>query len=137
MSRIEDVARLAGVSTATVSRALRGLPKVSEHTRARVLAAAAELDYVASPTAASLASGKTRVVGVVVPYVTRWYFAQLISGASRVLRDHGYHVLLLDVGDNGPQRTLHDPSLCPSDSPISCSAAFWAGWRCSPDPKQP
>jgi DNA-binding LacI/PurR family transcriptional regulator len=106
MSRIEDVARLAGVSTATVSRALRGLPKVSEHTRTRVLAAAAELDYVASPTAASLASGKTRVVGVVVPYVTRWYFAQLISGASRVLRDHGYHVLLLDVGDNGPQRTL-------------------------------
>lgn len=106
MSRIEDVARLAGVSTATVSRSLRGLPKVSEHTRARVLAAAAELDYVASPTAASLASGKTRVVGVVVPYVTRWYFAQLISGASRVLRDHGYHVLLLDVGDNGPQRTL-------------------------------
>ena len=77
MSRIEDVARLAGVSTATVSRALRGLPKVSEHSRARVLAAAAELDYVASPTAASLASGKTRVVGVVVPYVTRWYFAQL------------------------------------------------------------
>jgi DNA-binding LacI/PurR family transcriptional regulator len=106
MSRIEDVARIAGVSTATVSRALRGLPKVSEHTRARVLAAAAELDYVASPTAASLASGKTRVVGVVVPYVTRWYFAQLISGASRVLREHGYHVLLLDVGDNGPQRTL-------------------------------
>jgi DNA-binding LacI/PurR family transcriptional regulator len=106
MSRIEDVARIAGVSTATVSRALRGLPKVSEHTRARVFAAAAELDYVASPTAASLASGKTRVVGVVVPYVTRWYFAQLISGASRVLRDHGYHVLLLDVGDNGPQRTL-------------------------------
>jgi DNA-binding LacI/PurR family transcriptional regulator len=106
MSRIEDVARLAGVSTATVSRALRGLPKVSEHTRARVLAAAAELDYVASPTAASLASGKTHVVGVVVPYVTRWYFAQLISGASRVLRDRGYHVLLLDVGDNGPQRTL-------------------------------
>lgn len=97
---------MAGVSTATVSRALRGLPKVSEHTRARVLAAAAELDYVASPTAASLASGKTRVVGVVVPYVTRWYFAQLISGASRVLREHGYHVLLLDVGDNGPQRTL-------------------------------
>jgi LacI family transcriptional regulator, repressor for deo operon, udp, cdd, tsx, nupC, and nupG len=106
MSRIEDVARLADVSTATVSRALRGLPKVSQHTRARVLAAAAELDYVASPTAASLASGKTRIVGVVVPYVTRWYFAQLISGASQVLRDHGYHVLLLDVGDNGPQRTL-------------------------------
>ena len=106
MSRIEDVAHAAGVSTATVSRALRGLPRVSAGTRLRVLEAAARLDYVASPTASSLASGKTRVVGVVVPYVTRWYFANLIAGASRVLREHGYHVLLLDVGDNGPERSL-------------------------------
>ena len=106
MSRIEDVALAAGVSTATVSRALRGLPKVDERTRERVLAAAARLEYVASPTAASLASGKTRVVGVVVPYVTRWYFANLVAGASRVLRAHGYHVLLLDVGENGPGRSM-------------------------------
>ncbi|HEX8495976.1 MAG TPA: LacI family DNA-binding transcriptional regulator [Actinomycetales bacterium] len=106
MSRIEDVALAAGVSTATVSRALRGLPKVSDSTRERVLAAAARLEYVASPTASSLASGKTRVVAVVVPYVNRWYFSHLISGASRVLRRHGYHVLLFDLGDNGPQRSL-------------------------------
>ena len=106
MSRIGDVALAAGVSTATVSRALRGLPTVSVSTRMRVLEAATRLDYVVSPTASSLASGKTRVVGVVVPYVTRWYFAQLIAAASRVLREQGYHVLLLDVGDNGPQRSL-------------------------------
>ncbi|GAB3593638.1 LacI family DNA-binding transcriptional regulator [Angustibacter peucedani] len=106
VSRIEDVAEAAGVSTATVSRALRGLPKVSDTTRAKVLKAAADLQYVASPTASSLASGKTHVVGVVVPYVTRWYFAHLISGASTVLRDHGYHVLLFDVGDEGPDRVL-------------------------------
>lgn len=106
VSRIEDVAEAAGVSTATVSRALRGLPKVSDSTRAKVLKAAADLQYVASPTASSLASGKTHVVGVVVPYVTRWYFAHLISGASTVLREHGYHVLLFDVGDEGPDRAL-------------------------------
>ncbi len=106
-SRIQDVARAAGVSTATVSRALRGLPRVSSATRARVLQAAAELHYVASPNAASLASGKTHVVGVVVPYVTRWYFAELISGATQVLRDYGFHVLLLDVGDEGPDRNMH------------------------------
>lgn len=106
MSRIEDVALAAGVSTATVSRALRGLPKVSEQTRARVVLAATELQYVASPTASSLASGKTHVVAVVVPYVTRWYFAHLIAGASEVLREHGYHVLLFDVGDEGPNRDM-------------------------------
>lgn len=106
VSRIEDVAHAAGVSTATVSRALRGLPKVSDSTRAKVLKAAADLQYVASPTASSLASGKTHVVGVVVPYVTRWYFAHLISGASEVLREQGFHVLLFDVGDEGPDRAL-------------------------------
>lgn len=106
MSRIEDVAVEAGVSTATVSRALRGLPRVSVSTRARVLEAAAKLEYVVSPTASSLASGKTRVVGLVTPYVTRWYFANLIAGAARVLNEHGYHVLLLYVGENGPQRSL-------------------------------
>ncbi|MGL5857791.1 MAG: LacI family DNA-binding transcriptional regulator [Angustibacter sp.] len=103
-SRIEDVAQAAGVSTATVSRALRGLPRVSEATRARVLRAAAELEYIASATAASLASGRTHVVGVVVPFVTRWYFARLISGTSQELREQGFHALLFDVGDEGPQR---------------------------------
>ena len=106
MSRIEDVAQAAGVSTATVSRALRGLPMVSDSTRQRVLSAAAELQYVASPTASSLASGKTMVVGVVVPHVTRWYFAHLIASASEVLREHGYHVLLFDVGGEGPDRPM-------------------------------
>jgi DNA-binding LacI/PurR family transcriptional regulator len=57
VSTIKDVAEAAGVSIATVSRALHGLPRVSEATRQRVLAAAAELRYVASPSAASLASG--------------------------------------------------------------------------------
>ena len=98
ISSIRDVAKAAGVSTGTVSRALRGLDRVSEETRARVLSAAAELHYVPSPTAASLASGKTYVVGVVVPFITRWFFANLIDGAEKQLRDRGYHVLLFNVG---------------------------------------
>ncbi len=106
ISTIHDVARVAGVSKATVSRALRGLPRVSPDTRARVLRTAAELNYVASPNAASLASGKTGVVAVVVPFMTRWYFAELLSGAETVLRDHGYHVLLFDLGVDGSTRGL-------------------------------
>ena len=51
---MEAVASLAGVSTATVSRALRGLPNVSATTRLRVMAAARELDYVMSPSASRL-----------------------------------------------------------------------------------
>lgn len=106
MSTIHDVALAAGVSTATVSRALRGLPRVHDDTRARVLLAATELNYVASPTASGLASGKTDVVGVVAPFITRWFFAHLLHGAERTLREHGYHVLLYDVGGVGPDRSL-------------------------------
>ncbi|MDR1387130.1 MAG: LacI family DNA-binding transcriptional regulator, partial [Propionibacteriaceae bacterium] len=64
---IEDVARAAGVSTATVSRALRGLPHVTDQTRALVRRVAAELDYVPSPSAVALASGRTRSVALVAP----------------------------------------------------------------------
>ena len=104
MTSIKDVAREVGVSTATVSRALRGLPRVSDETRSRVMAAAAELDYVASPTAAGLASGQTRAVGVIVPFVTRWFFATVISGAERVLREAGYDLLLYNLAGSRAAR---------------------------------
>lgn len=97
---IDAVARQAGVSTATVSRALRGLPNVSPDTRERVLAAARELDYVASPSASRLASGQTRSVGVVMPYIGRYYFSQVLSGAEAVLRRAGYDVLLYALPDD-------------------------------------
>lgn len=99
MSTITDVAREAGVSVATVSRALRGLDRVSPETRERVLKVATDLDYVASPTATSLASGRTGVVGVVAPFLTRWFFATLVSAIEKTLRGQGHHVLLFDLED--------------------------------------
>ena len=72
---ILDVAALAGVSPATVSRSLRGQSKVAPQTRRRVLDAAQELSYVASPQASGLASGRTRAIAVVVPFITRWFFS--------------------------------------------------------------
>ena len=105
---IEDVARRAGVSIATVSRSLRGLPDVAPGTRERVIVAARELDYVASPYAARLASGRTDAVGVIVPHVTRWFFAQAISGAERVLREAGYDLLLYNLGDDAGRARFFD-----------------------------
>ncbi len=97
MTTIGDVAKAAGVSVATVSRALRGVDRVSPRTRDRVLAAATELHYVASPAATSLVSGRTRGVGVITPYFNRWFFATVVSGVEKVLRDEGFHVLLCDL----------------------------------------
>ncbi|MGH8777259.1 MAG: LacI family DNA-binding transcriptional regulator [Jiangellaceae bacterium] len=98
MSSITDVATRAGVSVATVSRALRGLPGVAASTREMVRVAATELGYVPSPSAAGLPTGRTRTVGVVVPWVGRWFFMSVIEGAQRVFVEHGYDVLLYDVG---------------------------------------
>lgn len=95
---ILDVASLAGVSSATVSRSLRGHGNVSPVTRQRVLDAAEELSYVVSPHASGLASGRTRTIGVVVPFVTRWFFANAVAGAYDVLSEAGYDVLLYHLG---------------------------------------
>jgi LacI family repressor for deo operon, udp, cdd, tsx, nupC, and nupG len=92
---IEDVALRAGVSTATVSRALRGLPHVSAATRAQVARIALDLGYVPSKSATNLATGRTHTVGVVTPHVARWFFAQAIEAVEGELREQGYDVLLL------------------------------------------
>ncbi len=106
---IEDVARLAGVSIATVSRSLRGLPDVAQSTRDRVLAAARELDYVASPFAARLASGRSATVGVVVPFVNRWFFAEVLGAVEGVLNDANMDLLLYNLGDMaGRERFFRD-----------------------------
>jgi DNA-binding LacI/PurR family transcriptional regulator len=105
---MEDVARRAGVSTATVSRTLRGLPHVSEETRQRVLLAAAELSYVVSPIASRLASGRTQTVGVLVPHASRWYFAQVVFGVESVLRETGLDLLLYNVGDHPARERFFD-----------------------------
>lgn len=101
---IKTVAARAGVSTATVSRALRGLPNVRPDTRQRVLRAARELGYWPTPSAASLATGRTRTIGLLTPWVRRWFNGNVIDGAERELRAHNFDALLhtfnLDAEEN-------------------------------------
>ena len=92
MAGIKEVAEEAGVSTATVSRALRGLQHVNDATRIKIVAAAKKLDYPL--TRADNPSGRTNSVGVVAPYISRWYFSQVISGAEQALREAGLDLLI-------------------------------------------
>ena len=107
------MARLAGVSTATVSRALRGLPTVSAATRRRVLAAAEQLQYAVSPSASRLAGGRTGTVAVVVPRITRWFFGTVVEAVEEFLHQSGYDLLLYNLGgrEQVRQRVLRNANL--------------------------
>ena len=94
MAGIKEVAQEAGVSTATVSRALRGLHHVNSQTRSKIMAAAEKLNYPLTPVKGPTQSGRTNSVGVVAPYISRWYFSQVISGAEQALREAGLDLLL-------------------------------------------
>ena len=74
MAGIKEVAEEAGVSTATVSRALRGLHHVNQQTRDKIIAAAEKLNYPLNTERQGVSSGRTNSVGVVAPYISRWYF---------------------------------------------------------------
>lgn len=94
MSTIADVAARAGVSKATASRALSGRGYVSASTRRKVEKAAQDLAYVGHASAMSLATGRTRTVGVVLPPIDRWYFTQLLDGVQESLLTFDHDLLL-------------------------------------------
>lgn len=109
-STIEDVALAAGVSVATVSRALRGLPNVADSTRLRVQEIAVDLNYRADPAASRLATGRSRSVAVAVPLLNGWYFAHVVAGAEAVLTESGYDTIVIGLGTKGTNLDLLDGS---------------------------
>ena len=81
---IADVAQAAGVSVSTVSRALRGLDRVSPETRERIEQEAKRLHFSCSKSASSLASGKTMRVAVLLPNeISSWFNAHAFEGITR------------------------------------------------------
>ena len=98
MATLADVARRAGVSSATASRIINGSPKpVAEELRERVLAAVAELQYVPNAHAQMLARSHRNAVGVVVHDVSDPYFAEITRGLQRIATDHGRLVIICNT----------------------------------------
>ena len=104
VSGIGEVARRAGVSKSTASRALSGRGYVSNGTRERVERAAAEMGYVVSTNAASLVTGQTRNVGVVIPFINRWFFAEVLEGIESALIAAGYDLTLYRLSPHADLR---------------------------------
>ena len=98
MVAVVDVAREAGVSTATVSRVLNGHPSVREQTRQRVEAAVRSLNYRVTVAARSLRTARTRMVLALVPDFANAYYAEIVRGLGACAREHDYELLLCDTG---------------------------------------
>lgn len=101
---MRDVALRAGVSIATVSRTLRGLPGVGPETRQRVRDIAEELSYVVSPAASSLSRRETGRVAIVVPKLDSWFASNMTAGIESVVRGADRDILLYQV-DGEAQRS--------------------------------
>ena len=98
MATIRDVAQRAGVSAATVSRIVNGLPGFSDATQTRVRAAVEELGYEADTLARGLKTMQTSMIGVLAPVVSDALASEVMSGVEKGAREQGYSVMLGRTG---------------------------------------
>jgi DNA-binding LacI/PurR family transcriptional regulator len=104
MATLADVARKAGVSKSTASRALSGHGSVSVATKKRVAAIAKEMGFVASSAAESLATGRSKNIALLTPFVNRWFYSEVIDGVEAALIGAGYDLTLYRLTDDPEQR---------------------------------
>jgi DNA-binding LacI/PurR family transcriptional regulator len=102
---IKDIARSAGVHHSTVSRAMRGNPSISKKTTDRIRRIAKEAGFTASEVARSLATQKTRMIGVVVTILADPFHHEIIAGLDQVASENGYSVIIAD-SQGDPEREL-------------------------------
>ncbi len=91
---IKDIARALGISTSTVSRALRDSYEISPETKQMVLECAEKLNYRPNPIALSLKERRSRSIGVVVCEIANNFFSQVINGIESIAYDRGYNVII-------------------------------------------
>ncbi|MGP0585425.1 LacI family DNA-binding transcriptional regulator [Paenibacillus timonensis] len=102
---IKDVARLAGVSVATVSRVLNDLPGYSEETRKNVLASVDELGYQPNAIARGLVNKRTQTIGVLFPSVSSAFSSEILHGIEEAAQERGYSVVVCNTAEDG-KRTM-------------------------------
>lgn len=97
---LREVADQAGVSITTVSNVIRGWPHISNETRRKVEHAIEALGYVPHPIAQGLRTGRTFVIGFVVPDISNPHFASMVSTIEEIAREHNYNILLFNTNDD-------------------------------------
>lgn len=91
---IHDIARILGIDSSTVSRALNNSSRVTQKTKDKIMAKALELGYQRNHLASSLRKSKTYTLGVIVPRISRHFFSSAISGIEETAHEAGYNVII-------------------------------------------
>ncbi|WP_210465346.1 LacI family DNA-binding transcriptional regulator [Rufibacter roseolus] len=97
---IHDIARELDVTFSTVARALNDHPAISAATKAAVLETAKRLNYQQNKLASSLRSGRTNVIGIIVPSLDTSFFSSVVHGIEKVMNENGYSMLLYQTGES-------------------------------------
>ena len=97
---IKDIAKELGISPSTVSKALKDHPDISPATKRAVRALVEKWNYKPDPIALSLKSGKTKIIGVIVPEIVHYFFSTVISGIEDLAYDSGYHVMFCQSNES-------------------------------------
>jgi len=100
MSSIREVAKLAKVSPATVSRVMNGTANVAPEKRERVLKAISQTSFVPNELARSLYKKSSKTIGLIIPSIRNPFFTQFASVIDDVAKENGYRLFLCNVGDN-------------------------------------
>ncbi|GAB3481698.1 LacI family DNA-binding transcriptional regulator [Marinomonas epiphytica] len=100
MATVKDVAKLAGVSTATVSRALAKPDLVSEETRLKVEKAVKIVDYSPNLLARNLRKNESRTIVVILPNIDSTFFAEVVNGVEALAHKHNYKLIIGDIGND-------------------------------------
>lgn len=104
---IKDIAKALGLSTSTVSRALRDTHEISAATKKIVLAYAKEIGYQPNPIALSLKERRSKSIGVVVSEVANSFFSQAINGIESIAYDRGYHVIISQTHESYDREVIN------------------------------
>lgn len=91
---IKDIAKALGISTSTVSRALRGSYEISNATKEQVLQYARSINYKPNPIALSLKTKASKSIGIIVAEIANTFFSQVINGVETVASENGYNVII-------------------------------------------
>lgn len=104
---ISDVAKLAGVSTATVSHTINSTRYVSPETKERVFAAISQLGYTPDASARSFRTGKKKTIGFIVPDISNKFFATMIESVEQGLSAAGYHLIISNTKEDMEREENH------------------------------